>query len=255
MKSSRRLTVDAMLIPGRLFLLLCLIHAAAGSMFAADTNLPAKSTADGDWQILQQMRDTPPEPLKQLPNRMYSTQEIRDYYATVARQAGAVADEAHQFYNHYPNDPRAAKARDIYFNALHTAVESSSTTRVAELEAATAERQQNPKLDEAARFNLALRQLHSIVSGRQYEGDEAMRQELEIRAGELARDYPNHPEGVNYLLNLARLAPPEKSASLARTILRLTKDKQISDECQGLLNRAAAAGHPLSLKLVSAELD
>ena len=204
-----------------LSLLIWFILPEASQVAKADTNLVAQSAADRDWQALQKMRDTPPEPLKQLPNRMYTQQEIRDYYATVAQQAGAVADEAHQFYNRHPDDSRAAKARDIYFNALHTAVESSSTNRLAELAAATAERQQDPKLDETARFNLSLRLLHSVVSGRQYEGDDAMRQELEIRAGQLARDFPNHPEGVDYLLNLARLAPPGKSLERTRTGTRL----------------------------------
>jgi hypothetical protein len=236
-------------------LLSAMLFASLGalSLPAEDTNTPDILGADTAWQTLQHMRETPPAPLKQLTGRMYTPKELQDYYATVADQAGAVADQAKAFYDQFPADARAAQAREIYFNSLHTAVESSSTNRIAELEAATVERQKDPSLDEAGRFQLSLRLLHSVVSGRQYEGNEAMRATLEARARQLAKEYPNHPDGLNFLLDMARVAAPEKSAALAREILADTQDEKIKIECQGMINRLAAMGQPLDWKLALAD--
>ncbi|WP_119325219.1 TlpA family protein disulfide reductase [Capsulimonas corticalis] len=220
------------------------------SLRAAEIRRVAGSdSADRAWRALKHDQETPPEPLKQLADRMYSQKEIRDYYARTAERAGAVADEAKQFYAQYPKYPQAVSAREIYFDMLHAAVALSSTTKIAELEAATAERLKDPKIDDAARFQLSLRLLQSAVSGRQYESDDAMRAELERRARRLAQDYPGHPDGDKYLLNLARAAATEKSAALAREILARSRDEKIKAECQGLIRRSAAVNKPLALTL------
>jgi len=239
--------------PLRLMLSVLFVSFCPRSLHAADTNAVAGSAADQAWKALQHLRETPPEPLKEIPDHMYSQKEIRDHYAMVAEEAAAVADKAKQFYTQYPDNPHAVTARDIYFNSLHTAVEMSSTNKIAELQAVTEERLKDPKLDEAARLKLSLRLLHSAVSGRQYEGNEAMRAELEKRARQLARDYPGHPDGLNFMLNMARAAAPEKSAALAREILAGTGDVKIRDECQGLIHRAEASGRPMALKLPLAD--
>lgn len=216
---------------------------------AAQKKAVTVSAADQAWKALKHACETPPPPLKQLPNRMYTQQEIRDYYTRTAKRAGAVADQAKAFAARYPLCSQAAKAQEIYFNMLHAAVALSSTTKIAELETATAQRQQDPKLDDTARFQLALRLLQSAVSGRQYESDDAMRAELEKRARQLAKDFPAHPDGEKYLLNLAVAADPEKSESLAREVLARSSDVEIKAECQGLINRSGAVGKPLALTL------
>jgi len=234
----------------RLLVAAALLPAALPALRAADTNpTSAASAADRAWQAVKLAWETPPAPLKQLPDRMYTPEEIRAYYTRTANAAGAVADAAKQFYLRYPDHPQAAKAREIYFDMLHTAVALSSTDKIAELETATAERLKDPKLDDAARFGLSLRLLQSAVSGRQYAGDDAMRAELEKRAWQLARDYPGHTDGYKYLLNLARAAPPEKSAALCAEILASCKDAAIDAECRGLITRTAALGKPLTLTL------
>jgi len=205
------------------------------------------------WNTLQHDYDTPPPPLKQLQDRMFTEKEIQDYYGCVADRAGAVADEAKDFYTHYPKNPNAAKARKMYFEMLHTAVGYSSKKRIPELEAATAERLQNPKLDDAERFKLSMRLLRSTVSGRKYESDDAMRAELEKRARQLAREYPNHPDGYRYLMNLARVAPPAKSTALAREILAGCKDEKARSECRGLITHASSIGKPLELALTTSD--
>lgn len=183
---------------------------------------------------------------------MLTAEEISAYYIGLARRAGEVADEARQFYTQHPDDARAGDAREIWFDMLHIAVGLNGTNRVAELEAATAARQALAP-DEGTRFQLALRLLHSAVTGRQYVDDEAMRAELEQRARKLARDYPSHSEGFNYLLDLARNAAPEKSAVLAREVLTGSGDEKVRAECRGLINRAEAVNHPLTLSLSLAD--
>ena len=238
---------------GKLILqaLLALALASAGlhTLRAADAPPTGKVVVDRVWQTLKHDYETPPKPLMQLPNRMYTEKEIRDYYSRLADRAGAVADESKRFYTRYPRHPQAAEARQMYFEMLHAAVGFSSTRKVPDLEAATAEHLKNPKLDDAARFALSLRLLNSTVSGRQYDGDDAMRAELEVRARQLIRDYPNHPEGYKYLMNLARAAAPEKSIALAREILAESKGAKTIAECQGLIVRSSAIGKPLSLTL------
>ena len=236
----------------RLLLLLVLALGRPPSGWADTTNAVA-SAADLAWQALLHAQATPPEPLKQLPDRMYSEQEILAYYNLVATRAGEVADRARNFYTQYPDHAQAAAARKIYLEILYTSVESNTTNRIAELETVTRELQQAPGLEESARFQLSLHLLHSAVSGREHQNNEAMRAELEQRARQLARDYPQHADGVSFLLNLARAAAPDKSAALAREIPALTTDAKIKTECQGLLNRFAALGQPLKLKLPLAE--
>jgi ribosome-associated translation inhibitor RaiA/peroxiredoxin len=225
------------------------VTASLHSGHAAVPKTVVISPADQAWKALKHACETPPPPLKQLPDRMYTQQEIRDYYTKTANRAGAVADQAKAFAVRYPHDPQAAKAQEIYFNMLHAAVALSSTTKIAELETATAQRQQDPKLDDTGRFQLALRLLQSAVSGRQYESDDAMRAELEKRARQLAKHFPTHPDGDKYLLNLAVAAEPEKSESLAREVLARSSDADIKAECQGLISRSEAVGKPLDLTL------
>ena len=209
------------------------------------------SPADRAWNTLKRDYDTPPPPLRQLPDRMYTQKEIRDHYAGVADRAGSVADEARAFYSRYPANPHALKARDMYFEMLHAAVSFSGTSRIHELEAATAERIKNPKLDANSRFALSMRFLRSTVSGRQYESDDAMRQELERRARQLAKDYPNRPDGYAFLMNLARVAPVPKSVALAREVLAGSTDQKMRDECRGILTRASTFDKPLDLTLAT----
>jgi peroxiredoxin len=236
-----------------LLLAFCLTICSPPSGRADATNAVVVSAADLAWQALQHAQATPPEPLKQLPDRMYSEEEILAYYNLVATRAGEVADLARKFYTQYPDHSQAAAAKKIYLEMLYTSVESNTTNRIAELETVTRELQQAPELAEAARFQLSLHLLHSAVSGREHQNNEVMRVELEQRARQLAKDYPNHPDGVNFLLNMARTAAPEKSAALAREIPTLTADAKIKTECQGLLNRIAALGQPLKLKLPLAD--
>ena len=221
----------------------------AHCIVSASAPKPIWSSRGHAWKVIQHAYTTPPPPLKQRPDRMFTQKEIADYYTRTANAAGAIADMAKQFYTRYPDDVHAAKAREIYFNMLHAAVGLSSTSKIGELEAATALRIKDPKLDETARFQLSLRLLKSAVSGRQYAGDDAMRAELEKRALQLALAYPTHPEGVAYLLNLARAASPEKSSQLAREIMGITDDARIKSECSGLIARSAAVGRPFTLDL------
>ena len=233
----------------RLIVAMVFVQLGLHSVLRAEPTAVTLPAADQAWQNLQHDYQTPPAPLKQLPNRMYTQQEIRDYYAKVASRAGEVADEAKAFYTQYPNNPNTAKAQDIYFDMLQAAVALSNTAKIDELEAATAERLKDPKLDDDGRFQLSLRVLRSVVSGRQYEGDDAMRGELEKRARQLAHDYPNHPDGYNYLLNLARAADPKKCATLAREVLAGSHDAKTRAESQFLINRSLAVGKPLQLTL------
>lgn len=234
-------------------LLLTSWFAVASQLRANDTNTVPLSLADQTWLELKQASETPPEPLRQNPDRMLTADEINRYHCTLASRAGEMADQAKQFFIRYPEHPQAGAARTLYLNLLHTSVACNVTNRIAELKAVTAQLQQDPKLDESARFELSLRLLHSTVSGREHEGNDAMRAELEQDARQLARDYPGHPDGVNYLLNLARAAAPEKAAALARELFGLTSDAKIRTECQGLTNRLAAWGQVLELKLPSAD--
>ena len=221
-------------------------HPATAKQSAALT-----STAAQAWKTLKHDYDTPPPPLRQLADRMYTQREIQDHYARVADRAGAVADEAKAFYTRYAANANAMQAKDMYFEMLHTAVSSSAKSRIPELEAATAERLKNPKLDENGRFALSMRLLRSAVSGRQYESDDAMRRELEKRARRLARDYPDRPEGYTFLLNIARVAPLNKSVALAREVLAGSKDKTMRAESRGLITRAASFAKPLDLDLTT----
>jgi hypothetical protein len=219
---------------------------------AADTtNTVPVSAADQAWNSLVQARAARPEPLKQLPDRMYTDKEIHDYYQGLANWAGGIADMARQFYTLYPDHPKAREAQEGYFAMLHQAVEFGGTNRIPELEALTAERLKDPKLNDNARFDLSLGLLQSVVSSRQYESDDAMRAELETRARALAEQYPNHPEGCDYLMKIARRAEPEKMAALAREVMTRTSDEAIKRECQGLVRRADALNKPLDLKLTT----
>jgi len=226
-------------------------HAALSDPAAAKQTAATLSPTDRAWKTLKQHYDTPPSPLRQLPDRMYTQKEIRDHYADVADRAGSVADEARAFYTRYPRSPNAAKAKDMYFEMLHAAVSFSGKSRIRELEVATAERIKNPKLDSNARFELSMRLLHSTVSGRQYESDDAMRQELERRARQLARDYPDRPDGYAYLVDLARVAPLPKSVALAYEVLAGSKDRKLRVACRGLLTRAATLDKRLDLTLTT----
>jgi hypothetical protein len=219
------------------------------------TNAVPMSAADQAWNRLVEARAARPEPLKQLPDRMYTDKEMHNYYQGLADWAGGIADMARQFYTLYPDHPQAGAAQEGYFATLHQAVELGGTNRIPELEALTAERLKDPKLNEEARFKISLSLLQSVVSGRQYESDDAMRAELETRARALADQYPKRPEGCDYLMKIARRAKPEKMMALAREVMSRTSDEAIKRECRGLVNRGEAVNHPLDLKLTSAKGD
>jgi hypothetical protein len=227
-----------------LFLLICM-----ASEPSQGEEVLTKSPADREWATLKAASETPPVPLENNPDRMLTPQELSVYYAKVSASAGDIADSAKRFFTQHPEHPKAGDARNVYFEMLHAAVSSGGATRVPELEAATAERVKAPGLDEDARFRLSLRLLKDTVAGRQYESNDAMRAELEKRAVKLAADFPEHPEGLEYLLKLARNATPAKSVAMVPEILSTSNDARVKNECQGFINRADAVGKPLCLKL------
>ncbi len=179
---------------------------------------------------------------------MYAPDEIRAYYGRLAARSAALADQADGFAQQFPTNRHAAEARDLNFKLLQSAVGLGSTNRVAELEKATAERIRNTP-EETNKFELAQQLLHCAVSGRQYESDEAMRAELHQRARQLALDFPHHPEGVNYLFNLAENVPSNQCVVIAREAITLSPDTNFQATCRGLIHRAEAVGKPLDLKL------
>lgn len=230
---------------------MALFELCVGVSSAAETNFiitASDNPGDAAWLTLEQACETPAERLPQLPGRMYTQDEIRAYYGRLAVRSAALADQADRFAKQFPTNRHAAEARDLNFKLLQSAVAQGSTNRVADLEKATAERIQNTP-EETNKFELAQQLLHCAVSGRQYESDDAMRAELHKRARQLALNFPNRPEGVNYLFNLAENAPSNQCVVIAREAMTLSPDTNFQATCRGLIYRTAAVGKPLALKL------
>ena len=225
-----------------------LLGCCAGGLSAKETNSASTlpdDPAETAWLTLEEARKTPRERLPQLPDRMYTQEEIRAYYGRLAARSAALADQAADFLKKFPGTRRANDAGEMNFLLLQSAVAFGNADRVAELENATAARIRDAHA-ETDKFQLAQQLLHCTVSGRQYESDEAMRAELHRRAHQLAADFPDHREGVEHLLKLAENYSGDQCASIAREALGLARDPGVRADCQGLINRVEAVGKPLT---------
>jgi len=232
-------------------ILATLLGFCAGGLSATEppsVSSPPDDPGETAWLALEKARKTPRERLPQLPDRMYTQEEIRAYYGRLAACSAAVADQAAEFLKEFPESKHANDASELYFLLLQSAVALGNTDRVAELEKATAARVRAARL-EADKFQLAQQLLHCTVSGRQYESDEAMRAELHRRAHQLAVDFPDRREGVDHLLKLAENYSGDRCVSIAREALEMARDPAVRTDCQGLINRAEAVGKPLTFPL------
>jgi thiol-disulfide isomerase/thioredoxin len=235
------------------FALAAVLMSFGGSARADTTNAaPAAASAEADkaWKEVEKALIAPSPPgewqLKQ------PTQEQKDAFrAEMARLAGVAADKAKDFSARFPNDSRAAKARQSYDQLLQDAVMLGNTNKLAELEERQQARANDPNASEDERVQLRVQAIQRTAAAKEAQGEAAVLAEFERGARELQQAFPNRDEARQLLLMVAEHSDVKKARALAAEVIAGTQKAQLKMAAQDLLDKLDLLGKPLDLKFTA----
>ena len=188
----------------------------------------------GEWQLKQ------------------PTPEQKDAFrAEMARLAGVAADKAKDFSARFPNDSRAAKARQSYDQLLQDAVMLGNTNKLAELEERQQARANDPNASEDERVQLRVQAIQRAAAAKEAQGEAAGLAEFERGARELQKAFPNRDEARQLLLMVAENSDVKKARALAAEVIAGTQKAQLKMAAQDLLDKLDLLGKPLDLKFTA----
>ena len=222
-------------------------------------NAPAKPSAvgaDTAWRELQKAIQSPPFPAEWQTNRP-SEEAKAKWHKRNSELAAQSADKAKDFYTRYPDHPKAADARKSEYDLIATAVQLGNTNRLAQLEQLRSQQANDKSLSEDERVNLRLQQLQEKANAAKADGVAPTLRTYEEGGWAVQKDFPNRPEPVNLLLQVAQAALQNGDVDLGRrTLERLrsnTNFPQLAEITKPMLRQFGFDGKPLQLKFKAAD--
>jgi thiol-disulfide isomerase/thioredoxin len=213
----------------------------------AQANDKAGDTA---WEELEKARQLPSPPEaweKQKP----TSQELTKFRDSQRMHASIAAERAHDFYQEFPNHPKAGDARKMEYDLLSTAVRMGATNQVARLETLAKERLADPKLSDDERFKLMSGAIEKIALSHRAQGMEAMLTDYEARVRELIKLFPKRLEAYEMLFDVASNSEGENAMRLAKELVASPASKEVKESAQALLRKLEAVGKPLPIRFTA----
>lgn len=182
------------------------------SAFAQDKD--KADEAEKAWQeFLRESRPPggpPPEWKGQLP----SQEQIREYHRKNGLQTAKAADLAREFYQKYPDHPKAKEARSKEIRLAETSVKLGNTNMVARVE----ELIKSPDVPEEDRLKLRLSRIQAEAAQQRDKGMEIYLYVLETGAKQLLKEFPKRPEAGNMLVQVVMAAAQEGDVDRVRRL-------------------------------------
>ena len=160
----------------------------------------------------------------------------------------AAADAARDFYQRFPQHPKAEEARKREYSLISQAVNRfGDTNNLARFKALQTGMLKDPTLSEDERFSLRLAPLQKLVRGLPDTAPE-----LEKAARDLHKDFPTQKAPYELLSMVAEAYPPEKAKSLIQELLADSSTPADSKaHLEGILKGMDSLGKPVELKFTA----
>jgi len=164
-----------------------------------------------------------------------------------AAQAGALADQARDFYKQFSSNPNASRARVTEIQALKLATHFGATNRLADLDMREQALLADTNAPEELRYELRVDRLGRELQARAAAGAD-MKAELEQAGRALVKEFPGGPEGYDILMDLAMDADLLKTHDFGELMANSGGPPELTDLGKGLLRRLDAVGKPLPIE-------
>jgi thiol-disulfide isomerase/thioredoxin len=165
----------------------------------------------------------------------------------------ALEDKAKDFYARFPKDAHALDARKQEFEVAALALQLGATNQQARLDAAEKSLLSDPALTENDRFGIRRTDIDRAAEAKQSEGQAAAIAEYEKGVRALQKEFPNRPEVMQMLIQVARGSDPSKARLLLQEIASSTAPDEVKDQATGELKRLDAVGKPVDLQFTAVD--
>ena len=227
--------------------------AIAAALFCFVTSVRADGTnltAAQAWAALTNF-SLPTSPMEWQTNPPTEA-ELAKFDDQQAAQAGALADQARDFYTRFSSDPNVQRARVTEIQALKLATHFGATNRLADLDAREQAVLADTNAPEALRYELRLDLLGREVQAKSAAGAD-MNAELEKAGRALVKEFPNGPEGYEILMDQAANADLLKMHEFGELMANSGGPPELTELGKGLLRQLNAVGRPLSIEFKAAD--
>jgi thiol-disulfide isomerase/thioredoxin len=168
-----------------------------------------------------------------------------------AAKAGALADQARDFYTRFSSDANAPRARVTEIQALKLATHFGATNRLADLDAREQAVLADTNAPVALRYELRLDLLGRELQAKAAGAD--MKAELEKAGRALVKEFPSGFEGYEILMDLSMDADLLKTHEFGELMANSGGPPELTEMGKGLLRRLDAVGRPLPIEFKAAD--
>jgi thiol-disulfide isomerase/thioredoxin len=216
------------------------------SVRADRTNL----TAAQAWAALTNF--SLPKPPMEWQTNPPSEEQLAKFDDQQAAKAGALADQARDFYTRFSSDANVQRARVTEIQALKLATHFGATNRLADLDAREQTLLDDTNAPVALRYELRLDLLGRELQAQAAAGAD-MKAELEKAGRALVKEFPNGFEGYEILMDLSMDADLLKTHEFGELMANSGGLPELTELGKGLLRRLDAVGRPLPIEFKAAD--
>lgn len=173
--------------------------------------------AEAAWQAFLKA-SRPPGPPAEWGNTPPSKEQIEAFHLRNSELAAKAADVAHEFYTKFPDNARAAEAREKELKLIEVAVQLGNTNVLTRLQGLRKEMVNAPGTSEAERFRLRLLQVQQDAMLKRDLGAAAYLDALEQGARQLMKEFPARTEPFNLLVQIVNGAVQSGEIERARRL-------------------------------------
>jgi thiol-disulfide isomerase/thioredoxin len=219
----------------------------------AATATPATSPdADSAWKAVEKAMVAPAPP-GEWQIQQPTQDQVDKFRAEQARLAGVAADKVKDFFTRFPNDARAAEARQTHLQLLQISARAGNTNRLAELQTLQEQRAKDPGTSEDEQVALRVQMIQRAANEKEDQGMAAVLAEYEKGARELRKQFPKRDEPFQLLLLVAENSDAAKTRALVEEVAAGAQTAQMKEEAQGLLKQLELVGKPLELRFTAVD--
>ncbi len=165
----------------------------------------------------------------------------------------ALEDKAKDFYTRFAKDSHALDARKQEFEVTALALQLGATNQQARYDAAKKSLLSDPTLTEDDRFSLRKTDIERAAESKHSEGEAVALAEYEKGIRALQKDFPNRPEIMQMLMQVALGSEPAKARPLLREIAASTAPGEVKDQAASELKKLDAVGKPVDLQFTAVD--
>jgi len=223
----------------------------AFALFAPDARADGTNlTAAQAWSALTNV--SLPKPPMEWQTNPPTEAELAKFDDEQAAQAGALADQARDFYTQFSSNPNVSRARVTEIQALKLATHFGATNRLADLDTREQAVLADTNAPEELRYELRVDRVGRELQARAAAGAD-MKAELEKAGRALVKEFPAGPEGYEILMDEAANADLLKMHELGELMANSGGPPELTDLGKGLLRQLDAVGRPLAIEFKASD--